>query len=61
MGVWCDQRDLSPGALVPLRQCWELARRWYPGRDQEHWVRPSRAEIQNIFLDVGLTGPFWEV
>ena len=61
METWCDQRQLSPGAIITLRQCWELARHWYPGRDRLEWVPRSREEAQEIFRTTGLTGRFWDV
>jgi hypothetical protein len=45
--------------VVPLEQVWDLAMRWYPGRDRLEWTRPTPAEMQVIFKEVGLEGPFW--
>lgn len=47
--------------MISLGQCWELACRWYPGRDEAHWTRPDAAESTAIFREVGLTGRFWSL
>ncbi|NNM03730.1 MAG: hypothetical protein HKO65_01405, partial [Gemmatimonadetes bacterium] len=57
---WCGQRSLEPGEIVPLGQCWELAKRWYEGREELGWVRESPYEVLEVFRGVGLHGPFWE-
>ena len=59
MRRWADEREKSIGAVVPLEQVWDLAMRWYPGRDRLEWTRPTPAEMQRIFKEVGLGGPFW--
>jgi hypothetical protein len=46
---------------VPLEQCWELAKRWYKGREELDWLRPAPAELRKIFREVGLLDPFWEI
>jgi hypothetical protein len=46
---------------MTAEQCWQLARRWYPGRLELDWRRRSADEMEGIFADVGLEGPFWRL
>ena len=52
---------LPRGAVMTAEQCWQLARRWYPGRLELDWRRRSADEMEAIFADVGLEGPFWRL
>ena len=55
------QRGGQLGALIPLPQLWQLARRWYDDRLQPDWRRRTAAERQAILDQVGLDGPFWRL
>ncbi len=46
---------------MPIRQCWQLAQRWYAGRLARGWQRPNQPEIQQLFDDLGLKGSFWDL
>lgn len=46
---------------MPARQCFELGRRWYAGRLDRDWVRPSAAAMEATFRAVGLTSDFWRL
>lgn len=61
MGAWCDRRRLPRGGTLSLDQCWELARRWYAGRDGPGWRGRSAEASQAIFEEVGLRGDFWRM
>jgi hypothetical protein len=57
--AWCARHGRERGAVVPLAQLTELARRWYGDRLDPAW-RPRTREASQAVLDaVGLTGPFW--
>jgi hypothetical protein len=58
---WCTDQGIERGAVVPLDQAWELARRWYGDRLRPDWRRPSAAETQRLFAEVGLTRRFWRL
>lgn len=47
------------GAVVPASRCFELARRWYAGRMERDWERPSAEAMRETFRAVGLTSAFW--
>lgn len=59
MERWCGARGVERGAVVPVEQCWELARLWYRGRLDPDWTRRTREEMQAAFEEVGLVGEFW--
>lgn len=61
MSHWCEQRSIPRGEVVPVERCWELARRWYAGRLEPDWRRHTMAEMEHIFGELGLTGPFWSL
>ena len=52
---------MATGALVPLEHVWRLARAWYAGRAEESWSPRTPEAAQQLFTDLGLTGPFWQV
>jgi hypothetical protein len=58
---WCDQRGLARGSVITIEQCWELAKRWYPGRQDLEWRRKTQEEVEEVFRAVGLVGSFWEL
>jgi hypothetical protein len=58
---WCERRNVPRGVVVPLSQCWSLARVWYCDRRSPDWGRKSAQEVQRLFDGFGLTGDFWRV
>jgi hypothetical protein len=58
---WCAQHRIDKGAIVPIRQAWELARAWYGNHLAPDWRKWTPAEAQSIFDGAGLTGSFWRV
>jgi hypothetical protein len=59
---WCRDWRFERGAVLPLDQCWRLARMWYSGdRRDRSWRRFSADEARAIFRDAGLSGSFWEL
>lgn len=49
------------GALLSIRQLWGLSRAWYGDRLSAQWRRKTPEEAQEIFEELGLTGPFWKL
>jgi hypothetical protein len=49
------------GAVVPVAQLAELARRWYGDRLDPEWRPRSLEESQAILSEVGLRGDFWRL
>ncbi len=60
MARWCVRKGLSPGATLPVSQCWELAKRWYEERAEADWIRASPQKLRMLFREVGLRGTFWD-
>jgi hypothetical protein len=58
---WCASRGLLRGTVVPLAQCWELAKRWDVNRLRLDWRGKTVAEIERIFEQMQLRDPFWSV
>lgn len=56
---WCEQHGIEKGAVVPIAQVWELAKRWYGCHLDKDWQKWTAAEARAIFEEVGLTGEFW--
>jgi hypothetical protein len=52
---------MTGGQTIPFAHCWELAKRWYPGRDGIDWQPKTPAQMQEIFDALGLTGEFWQL
>ncbi len=57
--AWCDRHGRARGAVVPVAQLEELARRWYGDRLDPGWRPRTRQASQRILDAVGLRGPFW--
>jgi hypothetical protein len=52
---------MQRGAVLSIRQLWGLARAWYGDRLSKQWRRKTPEEAQEIFEELGLTGPFWKL
>jgi hypothetical protein len=59
--TWCRQRGVPPGATLPVRQLWALARIWYADRLDPAWRRRTAEDGEAAFAGVGLTGEFWRL
>ena len=58
---WLATQGHQKGAVVPMRQVWELARAWYTDPRRPDWRLRTRNENQRVIASVGLTGEFWEL
>ena len=59
--AWCEQRQMTPGAIFDLARLWKLACAWYDDRLDRNWRRRTISERQTILDGVGLEGPFWRL
>jgi hypothetical protein len=53
--------DNPRGETMSLDRQWELARRWFAGRNLRDWRRRTAAEAEALFRNVGLTSDFWSL
>ena len=58
---WRRTRRIQRGAVLSMKQQWDLARRWYGNRMDEDWRRRTPAEAEDVFASVGLPGDFWSL
>ena len=58
---WCNSTAIPRGAVMPVRQCFELGRLWYEGRLDPDWQPKTAERMTSIFQRVGLTDEFWKV
>ena len=58
---WCEAKGMDRGAILTIRQLWGLARAWYGDRLSPQWHRRTPEEAEEIFKEIGLSGPFWEL
>lgn len=49
------------GGVLSLERVWQLAQHWYHDRLSPSWKRKSVAEAQQLFGELGLVGPFWQL
>lgn len=61
MNRWCDQWRQPRGALLSLPQQWRLAQAWYADRMEVEWQRKTTADIEELWQELGLTSPFWDI
>jgi hypothetical protein len=59
---WCRAWSLPRGALLTLREAWQLALAWY-GEDRRDpaWRRRTVDETEALLAELGLGGPFWKL
>jgi hypothetical protein len=59
---WCRDWHMARGAILTLDQCWKLAKAWY-GTDRRdgEWRRRTPQETRALFIELGLTDPFWSL
>ncbi len=60
LDAYLKKAGREPGAVFSLEQLGDLAVRWYGDRLDENFGGRTMAEAQAVFLQVGLTGSFWE-
>jgi hypothetical protein len=58
---WSAATGVPRGAVVPIRQLEELARRWYGDRLDPDWRPRTVPQSQAILDEVGLRGEFWRL
>ena len=59
---WCHAWKQAQGGILSLEQTWGLATAWYTeDRRQVAWRRKTKEEAQQIFADLGLSSPFWQL
>jgi hypothetical protein len=58
---WLASGEHPDGARMTIDQQWDLARRWFAGRDRPEWTKRSAEQAHEIFEAVGLTGDFWRL
>lgn len=61
VNAWLQREGLPKGAMLTLRQLWELAETWYGDRLSPEWRRRAPEEAEEIFSSIGLTGDFWRL
>lgn len=58
---WCQKWSQSRGEILSLEQQWKLAQAWYEDRMMLEWRRKTSEEIKGLWLELGLTSPFWQL
>lgn len=61
MSGWCARSGRARGQSLDVGMAWQLARAWYHDRLDPAWRRRTRAEAEQVFASVGLTGEFWRL
>jgi hypothetical protein len=62
VGKWYRDWRFERGAILGLGQCWQLAEAWYSAdRRDPLWRRRTPQETQELFTQLGLIGPFWQL
>lgn len=49
------------GEFMPIVQVWELSKAWYHDRMNLDFRGRTRADVSEIFENLGLTSDFWKV
>jgi predicted metal-dependent hydrolase len=58
---WCRQWNRRRGGILSLDQGWRLAQAWYGDRFSPDRRAKTGDEVQALFAEIGLRGPFWRL
>ncbi|MEA2433018.1 MAG: Alkylmercury lyase [Actinomycetota bacterium] len=58
---WLTEPTRPRGERMTVGQQWELAQKWFEGRDHPDWQKRSAEEAENVLRSVGLTNDFWKL
>ena len=59
---WCGAWRMERGGVMTLEQGWRLAVAWYgPDRRAPEWRRKTVDEVEQVFGEIGLISPFWNL
>lgn len=58
--LWCAERGVAPGEVLPAAQVWTLSQRWYDNRLSEEYQGRTAAQVAEIFRSLGMTSEFWQ-
>jgi len=58
---WLSNPERPHGERMTVGQQWELAEKWFLGRDRPEWTKRSAEEAERVFRSVGLTSDFWKL
>lgn len=58
---WCVRHRIARGDVQPVTKVLELARRWYGKHLAPDWRKHTVTEAREIFLELGLTHPVWQL
>jgi hypothetical protein len=61
LDAWCARHRTPRGEALPIEKVWDLAKKWYGSHLTPDWVKHTVSEARVIFMDIGLTGPFWDL
>jgi hypothetical protein len=57
----CGPAHAEDGAVVDLPTIWRLGKVWYGDRLHDDHRRRTPSEATEVFAELGLTGPFWDM
>ena len=58
---WCRAAGMPRGETLTLDQVWALSQRWYADRLSPTYGGRSAEQMERIFQEIGLVGPFWRL
>jgi hypothetical protein len=58
---WLAKPERPSGERLALEQQWELAKKWFAGRDEPEWKKRTPQEAEGVFRGVGLNADFWKL
>jgi len=57
---WLASNHARRGAVLSIAQLWELSQRWYQDRLSPEFHGRTVEQVQEIFIELGLTSEFWQ-
>lgn len=59
--AWCQRHGIAKGNVQTAQKVWEFSKTWYGKHLDADWRKWTSAEASQIFAQLGLTGPIWEI
>jgi len=61
LNEWLGSRKARRGAIFSIPGLWELSQHWYHNRMSPEYHGRTVEQVQEIFMELGLTSEFWQV
>ena len=58
---WTKRHNIAKGDIQPIKNIWELSKKWYGNHLSPNWKKWTVKEAKDIFLEFNLTHQIWDL